>query len=319
MGEYDEVKSNSCKHLRLALLMHVIYSLIISYLASLNNLIPVKTIHFLCLLVLLGFFISSCGSHSDGRASVGDTVTTASGLKYVYKVKGTGRKVESGSKVGTYLSLMVNGHVVWNTDQLPDSALTFIQGHDRMIPGFVEMIGLLKEGDQVTAVMPSSIAYGANGAGNVIPPNATLVYDKINVLHVSEPRLIVTDTLLKAISEGGVEQLDKTYQRITTTDSAMYHKEPNAWINVWSQLMDAQDYENALADLNYFEKYNEGNTDLYYYRAMTYDSMGDFKSALESLNTGAATDSTWDQNPRLLLWKQELESKVKTAGKGSKK
>lgn len=278
-----------------------------------------KNIQFLSLIVILGLFIASCSGSHGGKAAIGDTITTASGLKYVYMAQGNGRPIDSGSRVGTYLSLKVNGQMIWNTDQLPDSTFTFIQGHDPMIKGFVELMGLLREGDKVAAVMPSNIAYGARGAGNAVPPNATLVYDKVNILHVSEPRLVQTDTLLKAISEGGVDELDRVYKRISTVDSAKYHSDPDAWVSVWNQLMNMQDYEKALADLNYFRQYNQDNTDFYYYQAMTYDSMGDFENALKSLNTGTAMDSTWEQNPRLLLWKQELEGKVKTAGKASKK
>lgn len=278
-----------------------------------------KNIQFLSLVVIVGLFISSCSGFHGGKAGIGDTITTASGLKYVYMAKGNGRQIDSGSRVGTYLSLKVNGQVIWNTNQLPDSTMTFIQGHDPMIKGFVELMGLLREGDKVAAVMPSKIAYGAQGAGNAVPPNATLVYDKVNILHVSEPRFVQTDTLLKAISEGGVDELDKVYKRISTVDSAKYHSDPNAWASVWNQLMEMQDYEKALAVLTYFKQYNENNNDLHYYLAMTYDSMGDFKSALDHLNAGSAADSTWDQNPRLLLWKQELEAKVKTAAKGGKK
>ncbi len=113
-----------------------------------------------------------------------DTLQTASGLQYYYEKKGNGKKVEVGSKVSTYLSLKVKDKVVWTTDQMPDSVFTFSAGKGQVIKGFDEVTLLLREGDEVVAIMPASIAYGARGMGNMVPPNATLIYDKFKVVKV---------------------------------------------------------------------------------------------------------------------------------------
>ena len=116
-----------------------------------------------------------------------DTIQTQSGLKYFYIKHGNGPKVETGDEVKTYLSLTVNDKVIWNTDGQQDSLLTFFANKDRMIKGFTEMILLLREGDEVVAIMPDSIAYGSRGAGDLIPPNTTLVYDQFKVAKVTKP------------------------------------------------------------------------------------------------------------------------------------
>lgn len=113
-----------------------------------------------------------------------DTITTASGLQYYYEKKGSGKKVEVGSKVSTYLSLKVNEKVVWTTDNMPNSVFTFQVGKGQVIKGFDEVTLLLREGDEIVAIMPPEIAYGSGGSGQLIPPNSTLVYDKFKVMKV---------------------------------------------------------------------------------------------------------------------------------------
>jgi FKBP-type peptidyl-prolyl cis-trans isomerase len=133
--------------------------------------------------------LASCQVRSTQSKPValGDTIQTASGVKYLYLKKGDGPQVVPGSKVGTYLSLMVNDSVVWNTNELPDSLFTFVADSTRLIKGFTEVALLLREGDEIVAILPDSLAYGDKGKGEVIPPNATLVYDQFKVVSVEGP------------------------------------------------------------------------------------------------------------------------------------
>jgi FKBP-type peptidyl-prolyl cis-trans isomerase len=77
--------------------------------------------------------------------------------------------------------------VVWNTNELPDSLFTFVVDSTRLIKGFTEVCRLLREGDEIVAILPDSLAYGAKGAGDVIPPHATPVYDVFKVVSVEAP------------------------------------------------------------------------------------------------------------------------------------
>lgn len=144
----------------------------------------------LCFFIAV-LFIMSC-THSNkisnsNRIARSDTIQTESGLKYFYIHKGNGRKVETGSEVGACLSLMVKDSVVWTSFNEKDSLFTFIANRDPLIKGFTEMVMLLREGDEVVAVLPYSLGYGAKGKGP-IPPFATLVYDKFKIVKVSEPK-----------------------------------------------------------------------------------------------------------------------------------
>ncbi|WP_430817419.1 FKBP-type peptidyl-prolyl cis-trans isomerase [Carboxylicivirga sp. RSCT41] len=143
----------------------------------------------LLLLITSTLVLASCqfkSAQSEGEKA-DDIILTASGLQYYYVRKGDGPKVEPGCKVGTYLSLKVEDSVVWNTNELPDSLFTFVADSTRLIKGFTEVSLLLREGDEIVAILPDSLAYGAKGAGDVIPPHATLVYDVFKVVKVEAP------------------------------------------------------------------------------------------------------------------------------------
>jgi FKBP-type peptidyl-prolyl cis-trans isomerase len=55
--------------------------------------------------------------------------------------------------------------------------IDFQLGSGRVIKGWEEGIGLMNVGDKLRLIIPSNLAYGEKGAGGVIPPNATLLFD----------------------------------------------------------------------------------------------------------------------------------------------
>ena len=66
------------------------------------------------------------------------------------------------------------------------SALPYLMGSNRMIPGFVEGLSKLKMGEKAVFFIPFNLGYGEQGAGNVIPPKANLIFEvelKINYNH----------------------------------------------------------------------------------------------------------------------------------------
>lgn len=116
-----------------------------------------------------------------------DVITTASGLSYTYITRGTGKEIQTGSEVSSYLSLLVNGEVVWDTQELPDQLFVFKAGDANLIEGFNEMALLLREGDEVSVTMPPSIAYGETGTAGFVPPNTPITYAPFRVVKVSDP------------------------------------------------------------------------------------------------------------------------------------
>ncbi|MGV6831503.1 MAG: FKBP-type peptidyl-prolyl cis-trans isomerase, partial [bacterium] len=66
---------------------------------------------------------------------------------------------------------------VFDSSYKRNQPIDFPLGMGQVIPGWDEGISLLKVGDKARFVIPSELAYGSRGAGGVIPPNATLIFD----------------------------------------------------------------------------------------------------------------------------------------------
>ena len=110
---------------------------------------------------------------------------TADGLQYRVLKAGTGKSPQYADDMVTvtYKGWMINGKVFDQTK--PGQTATFPAG--QLIPGWVEALSLMKEGDEWELVIPSELGYGAQGAGADIPPNQTLVFD-MTLLKVKSAR-----------------------------------------------------------------------------------------------------------------------------------
>ena len=102
---------------------------------------------------------------------------TNSGLRYKIIQKGDGAKAEKGKGVSVhYEGSLLNGQV-FDSSYKRNEPIDFQLGIGQVIPGWDEGIALLQVGDKARFAIPSDLAYGAAGAGGVIPPNATLIFD----------------------------------------------------------------------------------------------------------------------------------------------
>lgn len=102
---------------------------------------------------------------------------TASGLRYQIIQKGNGTKATKGKKVSVHYSGALTNGMVFDSSYKRKQPIDFVLGIGQVIPGWDEGIQLLQVGDKARFVIPSDLAYGSRGAGGVIPPNATLVFD----------------------------------------------------------------------------------------------------------------------------------------------
>lgn len=109
-------------------------------------------------------------------AAKSPAVTTASGLTYVVTQPGTGAQLKAGDTVKVhYTGLLTNG-VKFDSSHDRNDPISFPLGQGRVIKGWDEALQKLRIGDRATLFIPPSIGYGARGAGNVIPPDATLIF-----------------------------------------------------------------------------------------------------------------------------------------------
>lgn len=109
---------------------------------------------------------------------------TPSGLRYKMIQKGSGKKAESGQMVSVHYEGSLTNGQVFDSSFKRNEPIDFKLGVGQVISGWDEGIALLKEGDKARFVIPSHLAYGSAGAGGVIPPDATLVFD-VELMKVS--------------------------------------------------------------------------------------------------------------------------------------
>jgi len=102
---------------------------------------------------------------------------TQSGLRYQIIQKGNGKKAEKGDKVSVHYKGQLADGTVFDSSYKRNQPLDFQVGVGQVIKGWDEGICLLKVGDKARLVIPSDLGYGSSGAGGMIPPDATLVFD----------------------------------------------------------------------------------------------------------------------------------------------
>lgn len=107
-----------------------------------------------------------------------DTLTTESGLKYLVVQKSTNPvQAQKGKVVDVhYTGFLLDGKV-FDSSVDRGEPFRFALGQNMVIPGWEEGIALMHVGDKFRFIIPSELGYGGDGAGKVIPPDATLIFD----------------------------------------------------------------------------------------------------------------------------------------------
>jgi peptidylprolyl isomerase len=106
---------------------------------------------------------------------------TSSGLRYIDEVVGTGETPQAGQSVEVHYTgwLYEKGEKGRKFDSSRDRGqpFSFKLGAGQVIAGWDEGVGSMQIGGKRTLILPPNLGYGARGAGGVIPPNATLMFD----------------------------------------------------------------------------------------------------------------------------------------------
>lgn len=105
------------------------------------------------------------------------TVTTDSGLKYVELKEGNGATPKTGQRVVVHYTGTLEDGTKFDSSRDRNSPFQFKIGVGQVIKGWDEGVGTMKVGDRRQLIIPPELGYGARGAGGVIPPNATLIFD----------------------------------------------------------------------------------------------------------------------------------------------
>lgn len=102
-------------------------------------------------------------------------ITTESGLQYEIMNSGSGAKPTTSDKVTVHYHGMLTDGTVFDSSVDRGKPAQF--GVTQVIPGWVEALQLMSVGDKWKLTLPSNLAYGDKGAGGLIGPNATLVFE----------------------------------------------------------------------------------------------------------------------------------------------
>jgi len=112
-------------------------------------------------------------------AKTSDTVTTASGLKYIVTQKGPvgGAKPAKGAKIKVHYTGRLTDGTIFDSSVQRGQPFEFAVGTGQVIAGWDEALLDMTKGEKRTLIIPPNLGYGDRGAGGVIPPNATLIFD----------------------------------------------------------------------------------------------------------------------------------------------
>lgn len=104
-----------------------------------------------------------------------NVITLPSGLQYEVLTEGTGKKAQATDQVKChYEGTLIDGTLFDSSVKRGEPA---VFGVNQVIPGWVEALQLMPEGSKWRLYIPSDLAYGARGAGEMIPPHSTLIFD----------------------------------------------------------------------------------------------------------------------------------------------
>lgn len=107
----------------------------------------------------------------------GKEVTTSSGLQYIELNVGTGATAQAGQTVRVHYTGWLENGKKFDSSIDRGQPFSFPLGAGRVIKGWDEGVQGMKVGGKRKLIIPSNLGYGARGAGGVIPPNATLIFE----------------------------------------------------------------------------------------------------------------------------------------------
>jgi FKBP-type peptidyl-prolyl cis-trans isomerase len=143
------------------------------------------TLFFAVLCVASGCGKTETSSKSGPTKVNGQPTTTASGLQYWDIVVGSGTTAAPGNQVSVHYTGWLPSGEKFDSSLDRGQPFSFPLGAGQVIKGWDEGVAGMKVGGKRQLRMPPDLGYGSRGAGGVIPPNATLIFD-VELLDVSK-------------------------------------------------------------------------------------------------------------------------------------
>jgi FKBP-type peptidyl-prolyl cis-trans isomerase len=139
-----------------------------------------------CLLALSFCLSQTAEAKKTPKVKPNDTVTTASGLRYVITQRNpTGELASKGNRVTAhYTGTLVNGKK-FDSSKDRNQPFSFVLGVGQVIKGWDEGFSVLRKGEKATLIIPSTLGYGEQDMGD-IPPHSTLIFE-VEMLEILKP------------------------------------------------------------------------------------------------------------------------------------
>ena len=102
---------------------------------------------------------------------------TASGLQYRDDTEGAGTEATRGKRVSVHYTGRLDDGTKFDSSRDRNEPFAFTLGVGQVIAGWDEGVSGMRVGGKRTLVIPAALGYGSRGAGGVIPPGATLLFD----------------------------------------------------------------------------------------------------------------------------------------------
>ena len=102
---------------------------------------------------------------------------TTSGLQIAKLAEGNGAMPKAGDRVTVHYTGWLTDGSKFDSSVDRGQPFVFVIGRGQVISGWDQGVATMKVGDKVRLTIPSELGYGARGAGGVIPPNATLIFE----------------------------------------------------------------------------------------------------------------------------------------------
>ena len=133
----------------------------------------------------------------------------AADLSFKVIAEGAGETAQSGMQVSVHYHGRLTDGTIFDDSQKRGTPFSFTLGSGQVIPGWEQGIAGMKIGEKRVLTIPPELGYGTAGAGGVIPPNATLVFDVELIAVMIPPKLVgAKPDDLKAAQKKGVVVID---------------------------------------------------------------------------------------------------------------
>ena len=225
------------------------------------------------------------------------SVTTPSGLIYLITKKATGRVPKAGETVIVHYTGTLTNGVKFDSSRDRNDPIAFKLGVGQVIKGWDEGIGKLHVGEQAILVIPPTIGYGSKGAGDVIPPDSTLIF-VVELVDVKAKS--ITDIMSSTLKEKGIEAMIAEFRALkASADPDLYTGE--SVINGFGyQLMRRKQMNEAIEVFKL-------NVEAYPNSSNVYDSLGEAylitgnnEKAIENYKKSLELDPT-SENAKTML------------------